>query len=165
MFLNKYFMILLLFVTHFSSNSLFAVIPIDNTGLYVNLSNDEKMQLIIAALDEGLCQIFVNFQNNKDANQLFVLLGAGIEKNKAIFSAMNINLDQNAMYLKFFDYCYFLCKFGRTGQFLATLTIEDRTTIFNLCYDGWLTYYTQHLNDNLAFILDDLNEFFANLNP
>lgn len=156
---------ILLFLVNMNFHLLFAPIPIDNTGLYVNLSNDEKMQLIIAALDEGLCQIFINYQNNQDANQLFVSLGSGIEKNKAIFSAMNIILDQNAMYLKFFDYCYFLCKFGKTGQFLATLSAQDRTTIFNLCYDGWLTYYTEHLNDNLAFILDDLDEFFANLNP
>ncbi|MBP6892301.1 hypothetical protein KBB68_01840 [Candidatus Babeliales bacterium] len=161
---NKYFMILLFLSTNFSFNSLLAIIPIDNTGLYVNLSNDEKMQLIIAALDDGLCQIFVNYQNNKNQDQLFISLGSGIEKNKAIFSAMNIILDQNAMYLKFFDYCYFLCKFGKAGQFLATLSAEDRISIFNLCYNGWLTYYTDHLNENLAFILDDLNEFFVTLN-
>ena len=84
MFLNKYFMIWLLFV-NMNFHSLFAVIPIDNTGLYVNLSNDEKMQLIIAALDDGLCQIFVNYQNNKDAAQLLYCLVMVSKKIKQFF--------------------------------------------------------------------------------
>lgn len=133
----------------------------DNFGFYTNLSDNEKMYLIVGALDEGLYQMFVNFHNNQDAGQLCALLSVGLEKNKAIFSALNINMHPNVMYLTFLENAYFLCKYGKTGQFLATLSSEDRSAIFNICYNCWVTDYMNQLNLNLANMLDDLDEHFA----
>lgn len=159
MFFDKNFMIILLFIIHMPLVVLSGAT--DNFGFYTNLSDNEKMYLIIGALDEGLVQILTTFQNNQDAEQLCALLSAGLEKNKAIFSALNINMHPNLMYLTFLENAYFLSKYGKTAEFLATLSAVDRTNIITSCYNCWLASYTAHLNLNLSYMIDDLNEYFA----
>jgi hypothetical protein len=160
---NKFYILFAIFISNLTIISSKNSDIVKNNGFYINLSNDEKMHLIIGSLDSGLYKIFSNFQNDKNTDALSMSISMGIEKYKAMLYEINPSIHTNSMYLYFFEYSAYLCKYGRTAEFLATLNIKERTALFTLCYKCWLDCYNKQLNTNLSYTLDDINEYFAKL--
>ncbi len=130
-------------------------------GFYANLSNEEKMHLLIGSLDQGLLFMFSNYQTNKNVAQLAATVNLGIERYKAMMYDIDNQMHVNTMYLHFLEYSHYLCKYGQTAEFLASLSAQDRIDIFTTCYQQWAITYNAQLNANLSFLLDDLNEHFS----
>lgn len=163
MFLNKNYFFTLIFMMN--SNFISSNPEIETTqqtrGFYANLSNEEKMHLLIGSLDKGLLFMFTNYQANKNVAQLGATVNAGIEKYKSMMYDIDNEMHTNIMYLHFLEYSHYLCKYGQTSDFLETLTPEERIEIFTICYQQWLIAYNTQLNTNLSYLLDDLNEHFS----
>ena len=159
----KNYIALLLFLIH--PNFLTPESNVQNTeeirGFYANLSNEEKMHLLIGSLDKGLLFMLSNYQTNKNVAQLAATMNVGIEKYKTMMYDIDNEMHVNIMYLHFLEYSYYLCKYGQTADFLETLTTQERTEIFTVCYEQWLIKYNVELNANLAFLLNDLTEHFS----
>ncbi len=160
MFFNKSYLTILILMSHTylcssDENSL------QTRGFYANLSNEEKMHLLIGSLDKGLLFMFSNYQANKNVAQLAATINLGIEKYKTMMYDIDNEMHINTMYLHFLEYSHYLCKYGQTADFLKELSEQDRSDIFTVCYEQWRISYNTQLDSNLSYLLDDLNEYFS----